>query len=72
MPKPDLLDIARNAPLAEAVAALRRSHDEINRMIDEMVPDPDARAYLRKILNQDRLDEMEAGLLAMQPIAGTA
>ena len=71
MPKRDLIDIARNAPLAEAVAALRRSHDELDRMIDAKITDPQARAYFKKILDGDRLVEMERGLLTLQPPAGS-
>jgi hypothetical protein len=65
-------DEVSRLPLPAAVAALRRSHDELDRMIDAAFSDPEARAYLRGILNRDRIDELEAGVLKIGPAQGTA
>jgi hypothetical protein len=83
MTKPDLSpERLQHMPLLDAVDELRQNLKRIDRQVDEAFPDDpqeaaEFRAWIASFLAEHRadhaaLDEMEAGLLTIQPTAGTA
>jgi hypothetical protein len=67
-------------PLGEAIRALRKSYADLHQLITDTIPEEDREAFRRDveaILAESKagaagLDELEAGLLGLEPPAGSA